>query len=176
MTVELAVMTLQEAAQTHEIGEWFDYEDKQYKRCKNDAIMDCGSGKFVYGVPPLDARITAETAPILLEKRWHGDRQEAARLAVQHALNDDKIDTIQAADAYMTYAIVREGVLASDVRLDWRVKAWEAVLERSGMSGKAPKQAQQQVQGATLSMDRETAVLVARAVAQEMAKQGIVDG
>lgn len=170
---------MREVAAQHKPGDEWDYEGTHYKMAKNGSIFSLGvaGSRFVYGNPPGETRITTtEQAVRLNEIRWHGHRQDAARQAVRDALNDDRIDSIEAADGYMTYALVREGVLDGTHRLADRVKAYETVLEHSGMSGKAPKAAQQQVQGATLSMDRDTAVAVAQAVAAEMSKRGIVDG
>src|SRR5688572_25381901 len=172
-------MNFAEIAAQHKPGDEWETDGLRYKMAKNGSIYNLGvaGARFVYGVPPEETRITtSEHAQRMNEIRWHGHRQDAARQAVRDALNDDKIDSIEAADGYMTYALVREGVLDGTQRLADRVKAYETVLEHSGMSGKAPKQAQQQVQGATLSMDTETAVAVAQAVAAEMSKRGIVDG
>lgn len=142
MTVELAIMTLQEAAQTHEIGEWFAYEDKQYKRCKNGAIMDCGSGKFVYGVPTASI-VTHDRAVELANQRWHGEAQAGYKRAIEAALKERNesavLDTIEQARGKGIEIMTSEIALNAGVREDWRIKAHEHALLQSGMDAREAK-------------------------------------
>jgi hypothetical protein len=171
-------MTLQEAAHQHKAGETFEYEGSRYKLCKNGSIAQLGvSGtRFVHGVPPVATRITTENAADMAYQRWHGGRQDAARQAVRDALNDDRIDSVEAADAYMTYALVREVVLDQGARGSDRVKAYESVLAQSGMDGRAPKQAQPGPQsGVTLSIGADVAAQMMAQLLGQANKRGLLE-
>lgn len=122
-------------------GEVIEYNGAQVKTLKNGALQDIATGRIVRGTPDVPGRITSsEQAREMLYRRWHGSRQAAAVEAVRNATGNDAIETIDAADSYMLKAMIEEVVLDSDTRADHRVKAWQAVLEQSGMDGKAPKQ------------------------------------
>ena len=169
-------------ATNHQPGEVIEYNGVQAIVQRDGGIRDAVTGKILKGNPPEATRITTtERAQELNAIRWHKPRQDAILQAVRDATGDEAgllYKEHSDADGYLTREIITKIVLddSGATRGADRVKAWEAVLEHSGTSGKAPKAAQQQVQGATLSMDRDTAVAVAQAVAAEMSKRGIVDG
>lgn len=173
----LSMMTLQEAARAAGVGVRFDYEGTEYKLCKNGSILNMGTGKFAWGNAPVDTRIsTTERSQELLYERWHAPRQEAARLAVQHATNDDGIATYEAADAYMLYALVRYGVLDDTQRLVDRVKAHEHVLQQIGADGRAPKQAQNSpTNGIQISIGADVAAQMMAQLMQQAQNRGILD-
>ncbi len=166
---------------TPQPGQIIEYKGEQARVTQAGAIQSVATGKFI--APPTDApgRITSsERGAALAHIRWHGEAQDGYKRAIQAALaerNDAAvIDTIEQARGKGIELITSEIALNAGVREDWRIKAHEHALLQSGMDAREPKQAQQQVQGATLSMDRDTAVAVAQAVAAEMSKRGIVDG
>ncbi len=141
MATALKMMTLQEAAQEAGVGVRFEYESAQYKLCKNGSIIKLGAnGGFVYGVPPVDTRITTETAAAMAWERWHGQRQEAMRQALQDATGREMID-YNAADGEMVYTLARYGVMDETQRLKDRIETWEKLMQHSGADGRAPKQA-----------------------------------
>lgn len=165
-------------------GEIIERNGRQVKVLRNGALQDVETKQIVGNSAPNSAGstviATSERARELNEIRWHGEAQAGYKRALQAALAERHdatvIETIEQASGKGIELLASEIALNAGVREDWRIKADAHIRDQAGMSGKAPKQAQQQTTGATLSMDRDTAVAVALAIAGEMAKRGIVDG
>lgn len=125
------------------------------RRCSNGALQSVSDGKMLRppdeGLSGLQPVRTSEAARALAHTRWHAPRQNAAIEAVREALGNDKIDSIELADAYMVKALLQEVVLNLDVRADHRVKAWEILIRHAGMSGVAERQADDAGSGAPQS-------------------------
>jgi len=119
------------------------YAGKVCRVLTNGALQNAETGKMMRPPYTTQAHIirSTEQAQAMSFQRWHGSRQAAAVEVVRRATNDNSIQDIDAADAYMLGAMVEEIVLNSEVRADHRIKAYEIVLQQAGMDGRAPKQA-----------------------------------
>jgi hypothetical protein len=111
---------------------------------KNGALQNTETG-ILLNPPDDDHRLepvrNSESARELNFIRWHGERQSRAAAVVAETLaglGDNEPVTIQKADGYIIGELVR-AVLDPKIRLDHRVKAYEFVVKQSGMSGEAPK-------------------------------------
>lgn len=157
------------------VGEIIEYAGQECKVSKNGALYGYTSKGFITPPGPdhaLEPVRTSEQGRELASTRWHAPRQKAAIAAVAEAAGNNALDTIELADGYMVQAMISEVVLNPEERGADRIKAWEAVLEHSGMSGKAPKQAQQQPAEAEVQFLRSTLTnIVAAAMAAAERKQ-----
>lgn len=116
------------------------YGQRACRVISNGALQDIETGKLVR--PPtvnhLQTIRTSEQGSALAYTRWHGNRQEALRGAVERATGT-AMPTIEHADAAIIADMVEGVVLNTDVRADHRTKAAQWVYEQSGMDGRAPR-------------------------------------
>lgn len=132
------------------VGQIVEFAGQECKVCRNGALMNMETKRFVTPPAPafrLEPVRTTEGAIALNNARWHAPRQAAAIAAVREAAGNDSLDTIEHVDGYLMQAMISEIVLNQEVRADHRIKAYEMVLEQSGMDGRAPKQAHSEPSG-----------------------------
>jgi hypothetical protein len=162
-------------------GQIVQYAGQECKVSKNGALYGLTDKRFVSPPAPAFALTpisSSEQGRDIASIRWHAPRQAAAIAAVREAAGNDSLDTIELADGYLVQAMISEVVLdnSGKTRGADRVKAWESVLEHSGMSGKQPKQAQQQAEpGRVLDVDALQAVVAALAQAKALQQGADVD-
>lgn len=160
-------------------GQIVEYMGRECKVSKNGALYDLDTHRFITPPAPeyaLEPVRTSEQGRELASTRWHAPRQKAAIAAVAEAAGNNALDTIELADGYMVQAMISEVVLNTNERGADRIKAWEAVLEHSGMSGKAPKQAQQQPAGGIqLSIGADVAAEFMQRLMDRAQQRGLMD-
>src|SRR5688572_23768087 len=151
-------------------GDIILYNGIEARVAKNGALQDVKTGRMI--APPDDEHNplqpvrTTEEAQALAHLRWHGKRQAAIVQAVKNRAPGpiaQLVADIDDADGAVTQVLVQDIVLNNFSNDKDRRETWEWITEHSGMSGKAPKQAQQQAAepGKVLDVDALQAVVAA---------------
>lgn len=152
------------------------YGGETCRVCSNGALQRVRDGVMVRPpTVPLEPIRDTERANQLNWQRWHGNRQDAVRKAVERASGNAMPD-IDTADAYIMGDLVETVALNVDVRADHRVKALQMVYEQSGMDGRAPKQTQNAPSsGIQISIGADVAAQMMAQLMQQAQSRGILD-